>query len=180
MENMMILYKSLIASYLNYGLLLWGTESYKVLTLQKKAIRLISNSSYISHTNLLFIQHKLLKIGDLFKLKLLKLYYKLSYNHLPSYFDKYREIIEHEPASVLRINYIYPPLIRRVYVKCSPLLQLIKLINDLKNDESDTILQQKTCETIHIEPFLIMYPGCIWIHMIPYVQLVYKHVMFVN
>ena len=68
---MMILYKSLIASYLNYGLLLWGTESHKVLTLQKKAIRLISNSSYISHTNPLFIQHKLLKIGDLFKLKLL-------------------------------------------------------------------------------------------------------------
>ena len=41
METMMILYKSLIASYLNYGLLLWGTESHEVLTLQKKAIRLI-------------------------------------------------------------------------------------------------------------------------------------------
>ena len=80
METIMILYKSLIASYLNYGLLLWGTESDKVLTLQKKAIRLISNSSYISHTNSLFIQHKLLKIWDLFKLKLLKLYYKLSHN----------------------------------------------------------------------------------------------------
>ena len=118
-ENMMILYKSLIASYLSYGLLLWGKESHKVLTL-----------------------HKLLKIGNLFILKLLKLYYKLSYNLLPSYFDKYREIIEHEPARVLRINYIHPPLIRRVYAECSPLLQLIKLINDLKNDESDTILQQ--------------------------------------
>ena len=51
-------------------------------------------------------------------------------------------IIEHEPARVLRINYIHPPLIRRVYAECSPLLQLIKLINDLINDESDTILQQ--------------------------------------
>ena len=51
METMMILYKSVIASYLNYGLLLWGNVSHKVLTLQKKAIRLISNSSYISHTN---------------------------------------------------------------------------------------------------------------------------------
>ena len=142
METMMILYKSLIASYLNYGLLLWGNVSHKVLTLQKKAIRLISNSSYISHTNPLFIQHKLLKIGDLFKLKLLKLYYKLSCNLLPSYFDKYREIIEFEPARVLRVNYIHPPLIRRVYAECSPLFQLIKLINDLKNDESDTILQQ--------------------------------------
>ena len=92
METMMILYKSLIASYLNYGLLLWGNESHKVLTLQKKAIRLISNSPYISHTNPLFMQHKLLKIRDLFKLKLLKLYYKLSYNLVSTSFDKYREI----------------------------------------------------------------------------------------
>ena len=111
METMMILYKSLIASYLDYGLILWGNESHMVLTLQKKAIRLISNSSYISDTNPLFIQHKLLKIGDLFKLKLLKLYYKLSYNLLLCYFDKYREIIEHEPARILRKNYIHPPLI---------------------------------------------------------------------
>ena len=44
------------------GLLLRGNVSHKVLTLQKKAIRLISNSSYISHTNPLFKQHKLLKI----------------------------------------------------------------------------------------------------------------------
>ena len=72
----------------------------------------------------------------------MKLYYKLSYNLLPCYFDKYREIVEHEPDRVLRINYIHPPLIRRVYAECSPLLQLVKLINDLKNDESDTILQQ--------------------------------------
>ena len=92
METMMILYKSLIASYLNYGLLLWGNESHKVLTLQKKAIRLISNSPYISHTNPLFMQHKLLKIRGFFKLKLLKLYYKLSYKLVSTSFDKYREI----------------------------------------------------------------------------------------
>ena len=46
----MILYKSIIASYLNYGLLLLGNESHKVLTLRKKVTCLISNSSYISHT----------------------------------------------------------------------------------------------------------------------------------
>ena len=40
LEALETLYNSLIASYLNYGLLLWGTESHKVFTLQKKAIRL--------------------------------------------------------------------------------------------------------------------------------------------
>ena len=64
METLETLYNSLIASYLNYGLLLWGTESHKVFTLQKKAIRLILNSSYICHTNPLFIKLKRLKIGD--------------------------------------------------------------------------------------------------------------------
>ena len=33
METIMILNKSLIASNLNYGLILWGNESHKVLTL---------------------------------------------------------------------------------------------------------------------------------------------------
>ena len=134
METMMILYKSLIAFSLNYGLLLWGTESHEVLTLQRKLF-----VKYLT-VPIFPIQTHYNKIGDLFQLKLLKIYYKLSYNLLPSYFDKYREIIEHEPARVLRINYIHPPLIRRVYAECSQLLQLIKLINDLKNDESDTIL----------------------------------------
>ena len=33
----------------------------------------------------------------MFKLKLWKFYYKLSYNLLPSYFDRYRDIIEQDP-----------------------------------------------------------------------------------
>ena len=132
-----------MASYLNYGLLLWGTESHKVFTLQKKAIRLIqTNSSYNCHTNTLFITLKRLIIGDMIKLKLLKLYYKLSYNLLPSYFDRYRDIIEQDPGCVLRINYIHHSLIRRVYAECSPLFQLIKLINNIRADTNDAILQQ--------------------------------------
>ena len=56
------LYSSLIASYINYGLLLWGSKSQKNETLQKKAIRLITNSEFLSHTNPLFIGMKILKI----------------------------------------------------------------------------------------------------------------------
>ena len=66
LETLEPLYNALIASYLNYGLLLWGPESHKMFTLQKKAIRLISNSSYICHPNQLFIKLKKLKIGDIF------------------------------------------------------------------------------------------------------------------
>ena len=36
-----ILFNSLIASYINHGLLLWGAQSYRIELLQKRAIRLI-------------------------------------------------------------------------------------------------------------------------------------------
>ena len=78
----------------------------------------------------------------MFKLKLLKFYYKLSSNLLPQYFESYRDVIERAPARELRQHCIHPPLIRRIYAECSPLFQLIKLINSLKADKNDTILEK--------------------------------------
>ena len=66
-EILKTLYTSLIASYLNYGLLLWGVKSHKKL--REKAIRLVTNSSYFAQTTPLFIKLNLLKIQDIFKLK---------------------------------------------------------------------------------------------------------------
>ena len=57
--------------------------------IQKRAIRLITGSNYIAHTEPLFIQLGLLKVQDIFKLRLLKFYYKLCYGTLPHYFDHY-------------------------------------------------------------------------------------------
>ena len=49
------LYKSLVLSYINYGLLLWGIEVKKLEIIQKRAIRLITGSNYVAHTEPLFI-----------------------------------------------------------------------------------------------------------------------------
>ena len=64
-------------------------ESIRIEILQRKAICLISNSSYMytAHTAPQFIELDLLKIQDMFKLKLLKFYYKLSSNLLPQYVE---------------------------------------------------------------------------------------------
>ena len=59
------LYTFLIASYLNYGLLLWGVKSHKFEIMQKKAIRLVTNSSYFAHTTPPFIKVNLLKTQDI-------------------------------------------------------------------------------------------------------------------
>ena len=140
-EILLTLYNTLISSYINYGLLVWGTECAQIEGLQKKAIRLITNSSYIAHTTPLFVEEKLLKVQEIFKLKLLKFYYKLCNNLLPPYFNSYRDVIDREPPRALRQHFIHQPMIKRSYAECTPLFQLIKLINAMRRDPTDTILQ---------------------------------------
>ena len=60
---------------------------------------------------------------------------------LPPYFNRYREIIEMEPPGVLRQHVIHQPMIKRVYAECTPLFQFIKLLNKMRNDPFDTILE---------------------------------------
>ena len=83
----------------------------------------------------------MLKVQEIFKLKLLKFYYKLCNNLLPPYFDSYRDVIDTEPPRALRQHFIHQPMIRRSYAECTPLFQLIKLINAMRRDPTDTILQ---------------------------------------
>ena len=45
-----------------------------------------------------------------------------------------------EPARTLRHNLINPSFVKRVYTECSPLIQLIALVNKFKTDKNDTIL----------------------------------------
>ena len=44
----------LLATHLNYGLLLWGTHVNRVTQLQKKLVRIMSNCEYLAHSDPLF------------------------------------------------------------------------------------------------------------------------------
>ena len=52
--------------HLNYGLLLWGPHLGRLVTLQKKAIRVVSLTDYLSHTDPIFKELKLLTLEDMF------------------------------------------------------------------------------------------------------------------
>ena len=71
---MKTLYSTLIESHLQYCTLLWAnshvTNIRKLQLLQKKAIRIITSSHYIAHTEPLFSMTKLLKLDDLYKYQL--------------------------------------------------------------------------------------------------------------
>ena len=79
-ENILrIIYMSLIQSYLSYGISVWGaaniTNLYPLTILQKRSIRLISNSNYLDHTNPIFHRLSILKLHDIYKIRCLKYIY---------------------------------------------------------------------------------------------------------
>ena len=69
-----ILDRSLIISHINYGMLLWGSDIRSVENYEKEAIRNITNSHILAHTEPLLKDRELLNAGDIFKLRLLNFY----------------------------------------------------------------------------------------------------------
>ena len=146
---LLILYNAFISSHLNYGLTVWGIKADRLEILQEKAVCIVTKSNFIAHTDPLFKQLNVLKIKDMFKIKILIFYYKLSYGVLPKYFNSYIHKLEEEPPFPVyyRCYSIHPPLIKRVYVECNLLFQFHKLINTLKVDPNDQILKKIKLKT---------------------------------
>ena len=59
-------------------------NSVFLVTLQKKAIRVVSLSDYLSHTDPIFKELKLLTLEDMFTLQKFKFLHKLAHNTLPT------------------------------------------------------------------------------------------------
>ena len=75
--------------YFNYCILSWGSvlkNNHHLHLLQKKAIRIITNSHFIAHTEPLLKELGLLKITNIFSLAIWKFYFKLMSDQLPAYF----------------------------------------------------------------------------------------------
>jgi len=86
---MLQLYNTLIMSHINYAISAYGCTDKcnlkRILILQKKAIRCITNSPYNSHCNPLFVKCKLLNVHDMYAMSCLKLAYLFKCNGLPAY-----------------------------------------------------------------------------------------------
>ena len=86
--TMKTLYYSLFYSHINYALHVWGPSlsaklSKCMQTLQKKVLRIMTNSSYNASTGPLFKENMLLKVPDLINVKLIKLMYCFVDGNLP-------------------------------------------------------------------------------------------------
>ena len=83
---MKLMYDSLILSHLQFGITNWGFEWDRISKLQKRALRIMTNSRYNAHTEPLSKQLHLLTVKNIFDVQCLKFWYKFVKNELPNYF----------------------------------------------------------------------------------------------
>ena len=84
------LYYSLIHSHISYGIVTWGSASQSALRhsilLQKRAIRIINNASFNSHTEPLFRSSKIMKITDMYEYQSALFIFDFIHDKLPASF----------------------------------------------------------------------------------------------
>ena len=87
------LYYSLIYPFLTYGITIWGntypTTLQPLYILQKKAVRIMTFSSFDEHSTPLFRLLAIIKLSDLVTLHIALFMYKFHNKLLPSYFDTF-------------------------------------------------------------------------------------------
>ena len=135
------IYSSLILPHINYGILLWGNNTQRIFKLQKRAVRIITLSKYISHTEPLFKNLNLLKIEDIHTLNLYKFIYKLRNNTLPTYFKSitltpFCDIHQHNTRNK---HYLLTPKIKHEFAKRSIRYVIPNLINASPSEIIDKI-----------------------------------------
>ena len=95
------IYYCLVYSHLSYGIEAWGsackTETNKLLILQKKAVRILTQNQYcqvfgepagpLPHADPLFKKTEILKFEDIYKLNIAKFVYKTLCEESPSVFS---------------------------------------------------------------------------------------------
>ena len=83
---MKLMYDSLILSHLQFGIT-WGFECNRSFKFRKRALRIVTNSTYNADTEPLFKELNLLKLDGIFNIQCMNLFYKFTNNALPKYFQ---------------------------------------------------------------------------------------------
>ena len=98
--------------------------------ISKKAIRIVHSKSPIAHTEPILKTMNQLKLSDMYTCHLLKLYYKLYRNRLPTYFENF--IPEYgESSHNLRNRHIHLPDFRCEFVKLNAKYQMHLRLREL-------------------------------------------------
>ena len=130
------LYSSLFLPHVHYGILTWGHNNERIEKLQKRAVRFITQSKYLAHTDPIFIKLNLLKIQDIFKLNQLKFYYKYLIKSLPDYFQNLN-FTRQSRYNTRRCDDLTPIKVNHVFATKCISHNIPNLINQLPNEIRD-------------------------------------------
>ena len=85
------LYLTMIQPYLMNGIHVWGNSVHvhKIFNLQKRAIRIVNNKAYRSHTEPLFKSENILMLKDLYTFQILLFMHDLNNSVLPLSFNNF-------------------------------------------------------------------------------------------
>ena len=84
---LLLLYNALVLPFLNYCLQIWGSTYVsnlsRLITSQKKIIRIIDHAGYLDHTSPIFKKYNVLKLLDLVKISQINVMHNFLTNSLP-------------------------------------------------------------------------------------------------
>ena len=103
------LYKSLILPILYYGILLWGTQCERIYKLQKRIFRIITNQHYMAHSEPICKTLNLLKLPDMYRIQLFKLYYKIKHKSVPDHLKHVLRTNNDKQYHTRTTFLLYPP-----------------------------------------------------------------------
>ena len=139
---LLMLYSTLVLPYINNGILAWGnankSDLNRLFLIQKKAIRIVTNSGFRSHTNALFLENNILKISDLYLFQLGQFMFKLNRNDLPDIFQDMflkNSSVHHYPTR--QTDSYHLPLTRTLFAHRTLTFTGPNFWNSLKNEYKD-------------------------------------------
>ena len=143
------LYYSLIYPFLTYSVITWGTTYQTTLlpliTLQKRAVRIITFSEYNCHSSPLFQKLKILKVSDLVYLYCALFIYDYYSNKLPLIFNDFFKCInkvhQYQTRLANKISY-YLPKARTNYGKFNIRFFGVKVWNSIEDSLKS---ESRTC-----------------------------------
>ena len=110
-NSLLLLYNSIFHYHLLYAIQIWSCSRSgplnEIFKMQKSAIRIITGSSYNSHTETLFKRLQILPLPDLISFSILQFLHRFSQKFLPSSLMKLGLIkIQLEISEKMKFNYV--------------------------------------------------------------------------
>jgi len=153
LDKLKLLYHTLLEPHMTYCCSVWSSPHRtgnldRILKLQKAAVRIITHSSYLSHSNPLFCTLSIIKIYELSHLSKLVLMFKFVHNMLPKKFSNYFTTVDqiHSHNTRSSSNYVVP------YARTASRAGNLQVLGSrLWNSLSDELKEEKSLSTFKRE-----------------------------